>query len=236
MNNYKKFTETFDVSNYEILTDIGFVDIEKSMKTVEYNIYKISFDNNTVIECADNHIFIDEYNNEIYAKDALGINIKCENGLTKCLSVESTNEFEEMYDLQLKHHHMYYTNGILSHNTTVVGGYLLHMAIFNKNYNIACLANKLEQAQEILTRIQESYEGLPWFLQMGVKTWNKRSIHLGNGTRVFVAATSKNAVRGKTINCLGENTPITVQNKHTKETKIMTLGDLEKEYYGELHG
>lgn len=236
MENNKKFTEVFDVSNYEILTDVGFVDIEKTMKTIEYDVYKITFDNNTIIECADNHIFIDENDNEVFAKDLHGVIVKSETGLITCISVEKTDQTQEMYDLQLSHHHKYYTNGILSHNTTVVGGYLLHMAIFNKDYNIACLANKLDQAQEILTRIQESYEGLPWFLQMGVKTWNKRSMHLGNGTRVFVAATSKNAVRGKTINCLGANTPITVQNKHTKETRIMTLGELENEYYGELHG
>lgn len=234
MNDNKKFTEVFDVSDYEVLTDVGYVDIEKTCKTIEYKIYIIKI-GSVIIECADNHIFIDENDNEVYAKDLLNVNVKTENGIEKCLSVIETYQYEEMYDLQLKEHHKYYTNGVLSHNTTVVGGYLLHMAIFNPNYTIACLANKLEQAQEILQRIQESYEGLPWFLQMGVKTWNKRSIHLGNGTKVYVAATSKNAVRGRTLNCLGGNTPITLQDKHSKDTKIITLEQLEKEY-GKFYG
>lgn len=87
-----------------------------------------------------------------------------------------------------------------THNTTVVAGYLLHAAIFNKSYNIAILANKGSQAQEIMERLQAMYEELPWFLQPGVKVWNKKSITLGNGTRVFTASTSSSSIRGRSLN------------------------------------
>lgn len=225
----KKFTEVIDINDYEIETDIGFIDIEKLMETIEYDVYEITFETKK-LKCADKHILISENDDEVYAIDSLGVKIKTDTGIEEVTKVEYLGYKETMYDLQLKSHHKYYTNGVLSHNTTVVGGFLLHMALFNERYNIACLANKLDQAQEILQRIQESYEGLPWFLQQGVKTWNKRSIHLGNGTKVFVAATSKNAVRGKSLNCLGEETIITVENKNTRNVKNISFGELEREY------
>lgn len=225
----KKIVESIDISDYEVLTPIGFIDIEKVMQTIEYRVYEVKFETVSIL-CADEHIFIDENDNEVYAKDVLGKKIKTKYGIETALEVIDQERYETMYDLQLKDYHKYYTNDILSHNTTVVGGFLLHLAIFNKNYNIACLANKLEQAQEILDRIQSSYEGLPWFLQMGVKTWNKRSLELGNGTKVFVAATSKNAVRGKSLNCLGGDNIITIEHKRTHEIKEVKFKDLEREY------
>lgn len=87
-----------------------------------------------------------------------------------------------------------------THNTTVVAAYLLHAAIFNKDFNIIIIANKYDQANEVLDRIQKMYEDLPWFLQPGVTTWNKKSIKLGNGTRVQTRATSTGAARGQSIN------------------------------------
>lgn len=89
-----------------------------------------------------------------------------------------------------------------THNTTTVAAYLLHQAIFNKDFNIAVLANKSSSAREILSRIQEMYEELPWFMQPGVSEWNKGSIKLGNGSKIFTAATTPSAVRGRSINII----------------------------------
>lgn len=86
--------------------------------------------------------------------------------------------------------------------TTVAAGYILHQLIFNKSFTVAILANKGAQAREIMERVQMMYEELPFFLQPGVKTWNKGSISLGNKSRAFTAATSSSSVRGKSINLL----------------------------------
>ena len=42
--------------------------------------------------------------------------------------------------------------------TTTVASILLHCVLFNENYSIAILANKLSQAREILGRIQLAFE------------------------------------------------------------------------------
>lgn len=230
----KKFTEVVNVSDWEVDTDIGYVDIEKSNKTVEYIVYEIELEKYT-IECADNHILIDTDGNEVFAKDSHGLYIHTDIGPQRVISVNNTGISEEMYDLQLSHHHKYYTNGILSHNTTVVGGYILHHAIFNKSFTIACLANKRDQAQEVLGRIQLMYERLPWWLQMGVKGWNKGDIWLDNGTKVFIAATSGSAVRGRSLNCFGPNTPVTLQHKKSLDIKTVQMHELEKELHAYNH-
>lgn len=89
-----------------------------------------------------------------------------------------------------------------SGKTTCVAGFLLWSILFNKHYNVAILANKETQAGEILQRIKLSYEDLPWWLQMGVIEWNKKSISLANGSKIFSSATSASAIRGKSINIM----------------------------------
>lgn len=224
----KKFIEVIDVEDYEIETEEGWKDIEKSMLTEEYQVYAVMTKNRSM-KCADKHIFIDEHDNEVFAIDSHGVNIKTKDGFEKVEQIIDLGYKESMYDIQMKDHHKFYTNGFLSHNTTVVGGYLLHLAVFNKSFTIACLANKRDQAQEILGRIQLMYERLPWFLQMGVKGWNKGDVWLGNGTKIFIAATSGSAVRGRSLNCLGPQTPITVQHKNTLGIKTVQMHELERE-------
>ncbi len=86
--------------------------------------------------------------------------------------------------------------------TTTAAAVILHYILFNSDKKVALLANKGEAAREILDRIKISYEGLPEFLQQGVKEWNKGNITLENGSIVIATATSSSAIRGKSINLL----------------------------------
>ena len=225
----KKFEEVLNVDDYEVLTDIGFVPIKNVMKTIEYDVYEIYLNNDLYLYCADNHILIDEFDNEIYAKDSLFQNIKTSQGISHVLSVQKLSYSENMYDLELEYHHKYFTNDILSHNTTVVAAYLLHLALFNKDYNIAILANKKAQAAETLDRIKTMYISLPWWLQMGVRRWNVQDILLDlgvKGTSVFTESTAGSSIRGKSVNCLTGNTIVTLEHKETKEVFEFSLESL----------
>jgi len=86
--------------------------------------------------------------------------------------------------------------------TTTVGAVIAWFGIFNENQDMAILANKGDQAQEIVSRIQLVIENLPFFMQPGVRIWNKRSMELGNGTRIFSAATSASSIRGRSVSFL----------------------------------
>ena len=80
--------------------------------------------------------------------------------------------------------------------------YLLWYSLFNDNKTIAVLANKQATADEILGRIRLAFEELPKFLQQGVRTWNKRSIELENGSKIFSSASSASSIRGRSISIL----------------------------------
>ncbi len=65
-------------------------------------------------------MFIDVNDQETYAKDGLGVSLKTKTGSDKVISVYPTNRRVNMYDLSLSENsnHLYYGNGVLSHNTT----------------------------------------------------------------------------------------------------------------------
>lgn len=86
--------------------------------------------------------------------------------------------------------------------STTVAAILLHSVVFNQEYKIAILAQKADQAREILGRLQLMYQELPWWMQPGVVTWNKGNIILGNRSEAFTSATKGSGVRGKSINLL----------------------------------
>jgi len=89
-----------------------------------------------------------------------------------------------------------------SGKTTTVAATILWYVLFNENYNVAILANKMQQAREILSRIQLAYEHLPKWLQQGVLEWNKGNIELENGSKILASATSSSAIRGGSFNLI----------------------------------
>lgn len=89
-----------------------------------------------------------------------------------------------------------------SGKSTVVAGYMAWYCLFKDNKHACILANKMATAKEIFSRVQMIIELCPKWLQQGIKTWNKTSFELENGTKCFCAATSPSAVRGQSISLL----------------------------------
>jgi len=86
--------------------------------------------------------------------------------------------------------------------TTSSAAYILWYTLFQEAKTVAILANKATAAREVLARYQVMYEGLPIWLQQGVKSWNKGDVELENGSKVFTSATSTSGIRGKSVNLL----------------------------------
>jgi hypothetical protein len=135
LESLKKITKTTKISEYEVLTDDGFIDIEALHETIPYEVYHLKLSDGKELKCADNHIvFVTEYDEttfesvgltEVFVKNLkIGsfVMVSDNNGnLIESEVIEVTNlGYEEvMYDLELKEgsNRRYYTNGILSHNT-----------------------------------------------------------------------------------------------------------------------
>ena len=123
----RKFIESYDVSDYEILTDTGWEDISKVHKTVPYEVFELKTDGHS-IKCADTHIVFDENMNEVFVESLdAGDIVKTDSGDEKVLSVKNLGFSDNMYDIELtdESHHRYYADGVLSHNSTTYSIYFL---------------------------------------------------------------------------------------------------------------
>ena len=199
----RKFISSLDISDYEILTEDGYKDVSQIHKTIEYEKWVIELENGFKLDCADTHILIDENYNEVFARDSLGVMLRTQSGLSKVVSVINTNDMEHMYDITVESEdHTYYTNSILSHNTSSVVGFLLHYILFNEDKTVGVLAHKIAGAREVLDRLQLAYEHIPKYLQQGIKEWNKGNISLENNSKILTSASNGAGVRGKSLSVL----------------------------------
>lgn len=195
----RKFTESIELDDWQVWSHDGWHDISHSNKTIPYRVYEIFLENGLIVQCADDHVLISESNEEVFAKDSLGWIIDTELGPSRVISINDLGHDEEMYDLSVDGDHTYYSNGILSHNTTTMASLILHDILFVEHSNWAVLAHKASQAAETLDRVKGTFESLPRFLKQGIVTWNKGNIELANGSKVLSAATSSGSVRGKSF-------------------------------------
>ena len=116
----RKIIKTYNLKDYEILTDNGFVDIIALHETIPYQIYILKTKTNKVLKCADTHIVFNENFEEIFVKDLKnGDTIITLDGVDIVSEVINIGKYETMFDFELveNSNHRYFTNGILSHNT-----------------------------------------------------------------------------------------------------------------------
>lgn len=194
----KKFVESFDVDDWEVLTDTGWEDIVKIHKTIPYKVWKIQT-NSFELECADKHLVFNKDMFPTYVDELkVGDEIWTENGLEKITLIQEFEEEENMYDLELSSssNHRYYTNGILSHNTITTAIYLLWFAMKYDHKDILICAQSKDASMENLSKIKMAYEYCPDFLKKGLISDNKSTLEFDNGSRIAVRAANIKAPRG----------------------------------------
>lgn len=143
---YDKFIEAYEVSDYQVLTPDGWIDIEGIGKTIEYEEWYIITSGDKDLICADEHILYrcDDLDfstkkcnlTEIYCKDLnLGDWIMTKDGPEEILHFVKTGKKSNMYDLQLSEgsNKQYYTNDILSHNSLWMQNFAVRAADLGHN-------------------------------------------------------------------------------------------------------
>lgn len=199
----RKFVDIIDVDDYEILSDQGWTDIKCIGKTVPYQIYEVQTETHS-LKCADDHIVFDAQMNEVFVKDlVVGQMIQTDNGLEKVIDVIQYDEYDNMYDIQVNNDdHRYFTDGILSHNSTMYCIYALWVTTFFPEKKVMLLANKAATALELLGRITTGYEYLPKWLKAPVVVVNKGELTFSNMSSIRAFASSSDAARGFSCNCV----------------------------------
>jgi hypothetical protein len=118
----RKFEETFNVSDWEIETDMGWSSIKNIGKTIPYEVLELETVTGKKLKCADDHILFDDTYDQIFAKDlnkdTRPDKIITKDGVELVKSVTFLGYEENMYDLEVDDsNHRYWTNDILSHNS-----------------------------------------------------------------------------------------------------------------------
>lgn len=200
----EKLIKSFDLNGINVMTDEGWSPATHIHLTKPFEIYILTLENGMVLECADKHIVFAEGCKEKWVMD-LNTNdlIMTRDGLSKVKSIIKTNKVVNMCDLTVDNKkHSYYTNGILSHNTTTSAVFMLHYVLFNIDKNALVLGNKRKTAVEILDKAKKIYLELPFFLRPGIYKWNEAEIVLDNGCRLMAEATTKNSGISFTFHCV----------------------------------
>lgn len=227
-----KFIESSQVEGYRVLSPNGFISIKQALKTVPYTVWRVELEGGQSLECADLHV-VNTLLGDKFVKDLTSSDVvNTDDGPKRVLKVIETDQQEEMYDLELEgDYHHYYTNGILSHNTTISGAHLLYYAMMNENVCILVVSYKSDLAKEVIKRIKFTYENLPMWLKPGVTEagWNKHSLVFDNGSSIVSQTTSENSGRGLSISlvfCHDGNNTVDVMDEN---------GIIEKLTMEELH-
>lgn len=199
-----KIIESYECKDKYVETPVGKVKILEVHKTIKYNIFEIETENGFKLQASELHVLIDENGNELYVKDCLNKVIKTKSGLSKIIS-KSFIKYDHCYDLTLEHYHLYYTNGVLSHNSsksTTTSVKLAHLYCFKKDLTIGIVAYSGNSAREFLDKTKKILIGLPIWMQPGTVTWNKGSIECENNIRVLTDVPSSDSFRGYSCNII----------------------------------
>jgi hypothetical protein len=226
----KKFEEIYEVTDYEVLTDGGWSDIGAIGKTIKYTVWNLITEHHS-LKCADNHIVFRANGNQVFVKDLKpGDKIKTDCGDECVVNVYKEDFDDNMYDLQVESlNHSYYSNGILSHNSTMYCIYALWYTTFFPEKKVMILANKAQTSLELMGRIELAYSYLPSWLKCAVTTYNKGQLEFANKSCVIGFASSSSAARGFTASCVDKDTKVVIRFKWLPFIRFkVKVGFLEK--------
>lgn len=198
-----KLVKSFPLKGVKVWTDTGWQEAGFIHQTRPFDIWKIKTETHS-LECADLHkVFRSDYTEVFVDELKIGDEILTENGPEKVTDITKTDISVCMSDLTIMDgNERFYTNGILSHNTTTSAIFILWYILFNVDKNSLVLGNKRKTAVEILDKVKKIYLELPYYLKPGVLKWNEGEIVLDNGCRCMCEATTINSGISFTFHCI----------------------------------
>lgn len=200
----KKILDDVRLDGIRVNTPTGYENVTNIYKTQPYRIWRVELENGMSLDCADRHILFDSVGREVFVRDLCeGHVIQTKDGPKKIVKIDRSKFKVSMYDVTVDApHHSYYTNGILSHNTTTIAAYFAWYLCFHADRNLSILANKQKTTIEIVSKVVDVFRGLPFFLKPGILQIGAQGMSLDNGCKLMSQATTKTASIGYTIHVL----------------------------------
>lgn len=200
----KKIIKTLDLKGYEVLTDTGYKSISHIHQTQTYDHWNLELENGMKLVGADNHKVFYKNMNEVFIKDLkVGDYVLTEEGPQKVIKVKKEVFKSTMLDVTVDdENHRFYSNGILSHNTTTVSIFFAWYLCFNYEKTAFILSNKKATTDEIVDKTKQVMSRLPFFMKPGAHNITQSTMNLDNGCKLLSQATSKNAAIGYTVHLM----------------------------------
>lgn len=172
--------------------------------TRPYRVYRLLLDDGSFLDCADTHqIYVNLKNAKFLRDIKKGDRIFTVDGFRTVKKIINMRYKAYMFDLSVEEDdHSYLTNNLLSHNTTTTVAYMAWYMIFKSDKNIAIVANKGKTSTEIVTKLKQVIEGLPFFLKPGIVNLAQQSIGFDNGCYLNAVTTNPTSITGQTVSLL----------------------------------
>lgn len=154
-----KLVESIHLSDWQIMTDDGWVDIEEVHKTVKYKEFHIETENGKHLYGADIHRIYNESYEPIFIMQAeVGTPIITDEGISPIVKKELTGKEDYMYDFTLADgsEHRFYANGILSHNSTNMGIRTILLCNLLPGIKIGTIVPRADQLKTIADKYSET--------------------------------------------------------------------------------
>lgn len=193
--------------NFRLKTSDGFHTAAEIHRTRLFEVIELTLENGMYLECADNHLvytsrnYIEQWKHvSELAKDDY---VLTETGWSKISDIIYTGRHEYMLDFTIAEPRAsYYANGILSHNTTTSSAYFIWYICFHTDRNCFVAADRSETATEIMTKIRDVYDNLPFFIKPGVRNMSEKVMKFDNGCMIKGSSGGANAATGLTLHLL----------------------------------
>lgn len=176
-------------------------------RTKAYEVWHLELSNGYTLDAADEHLVYCIVKGTLGWKyvDQLQIGdyVLTDGGWETVKKIYNTKQMQHMADVTIaEDDHSYFANGILNHNTTTTASFITWYVCFHNDRNVFVCANKGRTATEIMGKIKEVMEGLPYFMKPGIINLSESRIKLENGCSIKCAAASQTPATGDSIQLL----------------------------------
>lgn len=200
----EKLVDSHLINGIMVKSESGWSPIAYIHQTKPYTIYELTTEYGKTLQAADEHLIFDDKMNCKWLVDyKVGDYIMTIDGPEQISSIKKLSRTVSMCDITVfNDNESYYSNGILSHNTTTSAIFLLHYILFNFDKTALVLGNIRKTSVEIMDKIKKIFYEIPYFLKPGVYKWNETEIAFDNGCRCLGSATTTNSGISFTVHCV----------------------------------
>lgn len=194
----------------KVKSSSGFVDVTHVCLTIPLAVWQITTTRRSLI-CAAKHLLIrgDDTAEPCYASDLVpGCTLVAEDGIEVVTEALDLKEKRELYDLRVESEdHLYFTNGLLSHNSTGIGVGLIYKLNMLDHYRALYIAPLKEQVKTFADRLQDMQRGSIFGPEQALARGLRNNLYYkestrGGSVRLMNVLTDPSKVRGLSVDAV----------------------------------